>query len=434
MRAKGCLPFVLVLISLISIKTLAQNTDTPRYKIADVQYLSELIGSQYTFNKALLAPNGETIAWVEPQVGLCTYALAAQTTACTPWPWPDDYMSAFTRYDSMYFEWSPDSQYLALAQDSFRLFYDSDIWIYKIADASFINLTEDNFSGVMLVDSPTVHLIPIDYSPVWGPNSDEIYFFRTNVPPPSDSRREFFEGLSLYKVSLDTGLSILISDFSDQLSFYAAAASMSDDGRYLAFWGYIEHPTPSWQGQGGIYVFDTADNTLKQIVDIDSFKTGMPEWVTQWRITSNSSLQWVANGQGLLISGMGSNENLEGDLLNYYYVDPVANTITPLLDLTLTTVPPLNDSAENPESPLAFTGFISNDEKTFFCVCTLPNPPTILLGQQNLPPEPNQMRITLGVISHYNYSYYGLLFRVSQTNQVLLDGQTLLTLTRSPTN
>lgn len=427
---------LLVLISLITFKVTAQDIDASHYTIADVQYLSELIGSQYTFNKALLAPNGETIAWVEPKEGLCTYSLAVQTTDCTPWPWPDDYMSAFTRYDSMYFDWSPDSQYLALAQEPFRLFYDSDIWIYNLASATFTNLTEDNFSGITPLNSPTITLISIDYLPIWGPNSNEIYFFHTNVTPPPDDprmRHEFFEGLNLYKVSIDTGLRTLLSNFSDQLSFYVATASMSSDGKQLAFWGYIEHPTPNWQGQGGVYLFDTTDNTLKQIVDIDGFKTGMPAWVTQWRMISNSSLQWVANNQGLLITGTGVNENHEEGLLNYYYVDLLANTITPILDLTLTLVPPLSDSAENPEVELAFTGFISNDGKTFFCICTLPNPPTISLRQQNLPPESNQMAMTSDIISIYKYSYYGLLFRVSQTNQVLLDGQILLTFS-SPTN
>jgi hypothetical protein len=424
--------FILCLVTLFVTgrAIFAQTPNAQQWNSISVEDFSEILGTEYTLNKAVIAPNGVMIAWVEPSQGLCLYVLANQHVNCHTWPWPDDqYMSSYTRYDNMYFYWSSDSRYIALAQEPFRLFYDSDIWIFDVSAATFSNLTEDNFTGMVPIASLEALQVSIDYLPTWNTHSSEVYYFNTSHVGSIEAAREsgLLDGLRLYRVTLDGEDRVLVRDFSNQFLYYVPAASISSDGRYLAFFAW-DRTASSEERQGGIWLLDLTNDSLEQVVNLEAFFIGMPGWLSAWDVAGNTGLQWVGDDQGLVVAGKGFAEGDTNGIATYHYVNLLSKTVVPLIDMS--SMPLLEDMTldEEPAVNIPFVGFLSHDGDTFHYVFGSTADRTVNLASVSIAPTADFSDIRIYSLDFYGASYYGFLFRLSEQNQVLLDGRTLLSL------
>ena len=137
-------------------------------------------------------------------------------------------------------QWSPDSSMVAFSENPVEFGYDGDIWLFKVADGSFTNLTDDGQTGSWR--QPTGTPSPnVDYLPAWNPADGQIYFWRFV------STGEYLKfSLGLYRVSPEGGEVELVRDltqavpgavplFKQEGFFYLDGLSaISPDGQTLA--------------------------------------------------------------------------------------------------------------------------------------------------------------------------------------------------------
>ena len=122
-----------------------------------------------------LSTDGSMLVWPEVEgrlwnrrEGLCTYVFDTAATNCVDAP------STFEGYPYAFF-WSPDSTIIAMTEDPITLGNESDIWTYDVAAGTISDLTNDNVEGSWVSASDYY----LDYLPMWSPEGDSIYFWRS---------------------------------------------------------------------------------------------------------------------------------------------------------------------------------------------------------------------------------------------------------------
>lgn len=148
------------------------------------------------FRVLSLSPDGSRVAaW---DVGrLCTFdSRSLEQGACADLA----VLDAGLREDDI--AWSPDGTKIALAERSFVVLKDGDLWVMDVATGELTNLTDDNFAGDLPLfgaEELGVDEVFLDVSPAWLPDGSGITFSR------SAWNGENWTGNVLATVALDGG-------------------------------------------------------------------------------------------------------------------------------------------------------------------------------------------------------------------------------------
>ncbi len=154
--------------------TTSPPIDIDALRVASTTELDLLAGPGNT--AAYLAPDGEHFAYLEGN-SLCLYEGETEQRCVD--------LESIHRIDAETIRWSLDSRYLVFTEDFFRLFVDSDIWLWDTTTDALQDLTDDGDNHLSLSDNNWKN---IDVVPRWLPDG-RILFLRYNrlqgtVQPP----------------------------------------------------------------------------------------------------------------------------------------------------------------------------------------------------------------------------------------------------------
>lgn len=145
-----------------------------------------------------ISPNGTAIAATDfDNSRLCIYEsdTLEQRTCADLSP-----LEARLRIDDVV--WSPDSNKLALSEESFKVFIDGDLWVMDAISGELTNLTDDSVNGsipVISADESDIDELFVDVSPTWLPDSSGVTFSR------STWRNGDWAGNAIYTVPVTGG-------------------------------------------------------------------------------------------------------------------------------------------------------------------------------------------------------------------------------------
>lgn len=285
---------------------------------------------------AALSPDGAHIAYYKEEgrgqdrTGqICLFTFASAGKSCY-----DLSRDLFLGYPYQ-LQWSGDSSMIAFSEDPVELGYESDIWLFKVADGSFANLTDDGQTGTWR--QPTGTPSPnVDYLPAWNPADGQIYFWRFA------SQGEYMQfTLGLYRVSPEGGEAELVRDltaavprsalvFEQEGFFLDGPSAISPDGQALA--ALLSAVDEFGRRQTGLWAIDLADAGAapQELMSPSAFTAALPAW--QEYPTSPSGLSWTADGQGVL--AMARSKATHTPFTLFYYVDVASGAIAPVVDFS----------------------------------------------------------------------------------------------------
>lgn len=217
-RALLLAPLAFLLFSLTA--ALEESLDVTKLTLTERTTLDLLAGPART--TVLLAPDGEHFAWTGSEEGeriICLYTLAGERSGCAPVP---------RDMDNASLRWAPDSSGVVFVQDALRTFLDSDIWLFDALTLSVRNLTDDGETSVDFF-SEEINDVSVDIMPVWGADSQRVYFLRYSFVEEKRNRPE------LYAYDLATEALELVHNFtlSDPFSVYVMTVSAQGELAYV---------------------------------------------------------------------------------------------------------------------------------------------------------------------------------------------------------
>lgn len=172
---RSTLRFVLVLTAAA---LLGFAANPPAIRAADTPRLIEQRPIEIPDSRIIaISPDGTAIAAADWDLKrLCIYEVEtlAQRTCADLAP-----LKARLRLEDVV--WSPDSSKLALAEESFKLLRDGDLWLMDAVTGQLTNLTDDGVNaGIPLGDRKVdFDELFFDVSPTWLPDGSGITFSRT---------------------------------------------------------------------------------------------------------------------------------------------------------------------------------------------------------------------------------------------------------------
>lgn len=357
--AKKSLILPIALLLLLIACTNAQNEPPTIEYIA----ITELVDTNIRYDRFELSPSGRFLA-ILGREELCVYDIGADILECTLQPLDDDDINTLASLSIIYLTWSPNEQYLALANHphySASLGRDIDIWLYDITSKQFKNLTDDGIKGYYNSyedDGSFVTLdADVDFFPLWDKSSQNIYFFRS---VPDDEYRLLLD-MSVYRVSLANDEVHGVYSLPEIFDPFIHQASISPDGTQLAM---VLGTLRDDKSQSGIWLVNLGEGTFEQVIQKDRFSEGLTgdveAWVdeiTVWSFDWYENLVWQNNNTLLaLLKAYG--EDIESDTtypmgLHYFSVQLEPVSIEPFtFDLTD------NDS---PTDEIPYTVLIEQD-------------------------------------------------------------------------
>jgi hypothetical protein len=161
--------------------------------------------------------------------------------------------------------WSPDSTRIAFAQDGFRLFYDSDIWMLEVESGQLTRLT-DEASNEELFPGEAGTEFYLDVAPTWTPDSQAITF----------SRSFWIDGEAagnvIAEVPAEGGDTVTLATIDEgRVGVWWSPGGWSPDGNVLY---YSADPVPVAPLEAGIWAFDRATGETRQIAQTDDPSLG----------------------------------------------------------------------------------------------------------------------------------------------------------------
>lgn len=232
-------------------------------------------------------------------------------------------------------QWSADSSMIAFSENPVELGYESDIWLFKVADGSFVNLTDDGQTGTWR--QPTGTPSPnVDYLPAWNPADGQIYFWRFA------SQGEYLQfTLGIYRVSPEGGEAELVRDLTEAVPqaalvfeqegfFLDGPSAISPDGQTLA--ALLSAVDEFGGTQTSLWSINLADAGAapQELMPSSAFKAALPAW--QEYPAYPGGLSWTAGGQGMLV--MARSEATHTPFTLFYYIDVASGSIAPVVDFS----------------------------------------------------------------------------------------------------
>jgi Tol biopolymer transport system component len=305
-----------------------------------------------------LSADGSRLVWPEVegrlwnrQEGLCTYIFDSAATSC------EDVPETFEGYPYAFFS-SPDSTAFAFTEDPIQLGYESDIWTFDVESGAFNDLTNDNVEGSWL--SATTGDYWLDYLPMWSPEGDSIYFWRSE---PIQAPITFT--LQLMRIAPAGGEPELVRDLSEDLAgellyfsneywFMDGVSALSPDGSKVALiLADVENPNSA--NTNGIWIVDVNDASAapQQIADQAAMQSGQPSWSAENFPLVAVGLSWKADSSSIVV--MTYNQDEQVPLVVLYDINVDSGEMTPIVDFsnvpdenTYMTVPVTVDGVEGP--------------------------------------------------------------------------------------
>ncbi len=298
-----------------------------------------------------LSPDGTQLAYETSgrSGGLCVYTIANKRETCTGLPETAD------RPTNLY--WSPDGRYVAFHQDFFRMFIESDVWLYEVETEKLVNLTDDGVEdyGFGGVEEETW----LDVAITWGPDN-QIYVVRIVAKPSDDSIRD--AEFLLVKVDPESGEVSTAQDLTgilDPTTIYDMDNSYSLDGA-LSVSPDASQLAVSVAGFGdetadnGIWLIDlTGGDEPQHTVTSSDLQIGLNPAITERADNLNTrGIAWDAEGDGLFTF---SRINTTIPIVIIHHVDLVTGEVIPLYDISAFTIDDLMASGDDDELPLIST-------------------------------------------------------------------------------
>jgi hypothetical protein len=232
-------------------------------------------------------------------------------------------------------QWSPDSSMVAFTENPVELGNESDIWLFKVADGSFTNLTDDGQTGSWRQETGTPSS-NVDYLPAWNPDDGQIYFWRFV------SEGEYLQfTLGIYRVAPEGGEAELVRDMTEAVPqaallfeqegfFLDGPSAISPDGQSLA--ALLSVTDEFGMLQTSLWTISLADAEAapQELMPPSAFNAALPAW--QQYPAYPAGLSWTADGQGVL--AMARSEDTHTPITPFYYVDVESGSITPVVDFS----------------------------------------------------------------------------------------------------
>ncbi len=231
---------------------------------------------------------------------------------------------------------SPDGQYAVWSEDVMHLALESDLWLFDVRTATNTKLTDDGVEGPIF----RVRNGLLDYAPMWHPDGETIYFFRSESFQTDDGTRL---SLQLMRMSITDDAPQMLQDLTTSIGntlpitymsspYFEGPAAVSPDGTTIAVIVYDGSNPES--GQSGIWLLDLVDNgSPRQLMPYEQF-AGLPDFAATGEKGSGLwplGLAWSGDSSGLVVGAI--HREIVG-LSNLYYYDIASAASWPLADFS----------------------------------------------------------------------------------------------------
>lgn len=314
----------------------AESSESMTVTVDSARMIEEVVDEKDVYFSSL-SPDGANLAWFVP-VGkrdeatgsICLFTFETAGKVCNEMA-----PGAFVGYPYE-LEWSPDSSMITFTENPIELANEADIWLFRVADSSFTNLTDDGVKGSWRYDESGA-LVNIDYAPAWNAADGKIYFWRL-IP---------FEGASgfssaIFSISPDGGeaegvrqlttdLPIQFPLFYQEKYFMDGFTAVSPDGAQLA--SLVSKVSDFGFEIPSLVLIDlkNTDAAPKVLMTGDQMQAAFPEWIP-WPAAAEG-LSWTADGKGLVVV-VNQASNVQTPFQVYYYVDVATGEATPVVDFS----------------------------------------------------------------------------------------------------
>jgi hypothetical protein len=281
---------------------------------------------------AALSPDGATIAYFT-QTGrgkdrasqICIYTFDGAGKKCHNLP-ADRWQS-----NPYQLQWSPDSTMVAFTENPVELADDADIWVLKVADGAFADLTDDGVVGAWRQPAGTPSST-VDYVPMWNPSDGKIYFWRV-----------IFNGeamtVGIHRISPEGGDPELVRDLSGVLPkslvlfkqeeyFLDGPSAMSPDGKSIA--ALLSTTDEVGMVTARLWEISLADTAAapRELMAPPAFNAALPAW--QPSPAFPAGVAWTSDGKGVVVLAQSKDAHTPFTL--FYYVDTGSGSATPVVD------------------------------------------------------------------------------------------------------
>ena len=281
---------------------------------------------------AAISPDGNQIVWAQPGSQrrapgqFCVFTFASADKTCTDVP------EEYEGYPYQLY-WSPDSTQVAFTESPITLGLESDIWVFNVADGSFVNRTDDGVIGSYVSAEPGS--FALDIIPMWNPVDGQIYFWR--VIPQGNS--EFQVGI--FSVDSREGEAVEVRDVTGstaaQLPIYNinflsmdSISAVSPDGTKIA--GIMTEVSNFGSNGSNLWVVDIADTSVEpqMLMSTEDFQTAYPVWQNLPGVPMG--LSWTGDSATVVVNAFSNDTH--SPLQVYYNVDVASGEFTPVVDFS----------------------------------------------------------------------------------------------------
>ena len=343
--------FPMLMILLLTITTAAQDDDTdtlPNLTLTSIQSVGDVVTNTLP-HSATLSPDGNLLAYEggEDGPGMCVYNFTSTRTTCTYYPEEDENGARIRLRRPTELKWSPDSRFVALTENAFIYFEDSDIWLYDVEARLFINRTNDDYSGSIIIDDEADGM-PIDVVLTWS-SDGSLYFFRYisqnddpittqlfTIPATAGS---FVGVLGESERALSDEDPLEVAEYTDstpvRFTFYntsngfslSGAAEVSPDGTQMALLMRPQQPDTS-----EIWIVNLMDGAIiHRYSALGISELGLPDWAENSGYIPEG-ITWISDDE--LIVNFTNYLIATGISWTAYHIDLITDKFTPIFDFT----------------------------------------------------------------------------------------------------
>jgi hypothetical protein len=281
---------------------------------------------------AAVSPDGSHIVWAQSGSKrrapgqFCLFTFSNADKQCTDVP--EEYQG----YPYQLY-WSPDSTQVAFTESPVALGLESDIWVFNVADGSFVNRTDDGVTGSYVQAEPGSYAL--DIMPMWSQADGQIYFWR--VVPQGESQFQ----TAIYSVDGAEGDPVEVRDLSDvmagQLPLYDISnfsmdgtSALSPDGTKIA--AALSEVVNFGVSSSGLWLIDVADVEVEpqNLMTSDDYQAAYPAWQNLPGVPIG--LSWTGDNAAVVLNTFSNDTH--SPLMVYYNVDVTSGEITPVVDFS----------------------------------------------------------------------------------------------------